>query len=94
MSNQANNQTQQTKYFADDLAYINRLYCKLEGIEKAIEMCKERQDNLVFENIEERLASFNEHRKFIDTLHEAHQNIIGQIQKVVKDAYLMNGYGY
>ncbi|MAT45780.1 MAG: hypothetical protein CL609_25900 [Anaerolineaceae bacterium] len=89
-----NNQTQQTKYFADDLAQINRLYCNLEGIEKAIETCQERQRNLMFENMEEQQASLNEHMKFIDTLHEAHQNIIAQIQKVIKSAHLLNGYGY
>ena len=89
-----NNQPQQTKYFADDLAQINGLYCHLEGIEKAIEACQERQRNLVFESIEEQEASYNEHRKFIDTLHEAHRNIIAQIQKVIKDAHLLNGYGY
>lgn len=88
------NQPQQTAYFADDLAQINRLYCHLEGIEKAIEACQERQRDLVFKNMEEQEASYNEHKKFIDELHEAHKNIIAQIQKVIKSAHLLNGYGY
>ena len=88
MSNQTNNQTPKTEYFADDLLKLNHLMIRLEFLEKTILDIQKKYNN------QQLNISYNGYQHTIDLMRLCHQDTIIEMQTLIKSFELPKSFGY